>query len=304
MQKCLISLFISLSSFFWLTGSPSADRDLPKVVASFSILEDIIHEIAGDLVIVDTLVDRNSDPHVFQPTPETIIQIQSAQFVFLNGLGFEPWFVKILESSNPAPQQCVASNGIASRWIHTPQQGKAVPDPHAWHSLSNIEIYAQNTLSCLTTLLPSKAAVLEKRYSDFIKRVKALKSQLEQEMSFINLQQRTIITGHDAFGYLGDEFHINVKAPLGISTEEKASAKTIALLINQIKTNGTRAIFLENLANSDLIKQIAQEVGIDISNNILYADALSEKGGPADTYLKMMTFNIESLIREMKKNEP
>ncbi|MGN6670010.1 MAG: metal ABC transporter solute-binding protein, Zn/Mn family [Candidatus Nucleicultricaceae bacterium] len=281
-----------------------ADSTPPKIVASFSVLEDLIREIGGDLVNVETLVERNSDPHVFQPTPETIIQIQSAEMVFLNGLGFEPWLAKILLSLQSAPKQCIASDNITPRWIHTPQKGDAVPDPHAWHSLDNIEIYAKNIQSCLRNLLPSKASVLEKRYNAFIKNIRTLKARLEKEMESIPLQQRKIITGHDAFGYLGDEFHIDVKAPLGISTEEKASAKTVAILINQVKENGTRAIFLENLANSDLIKQIAQEVGVDISQNVLYADALSENGGPADTYLKMMAFNIESLIREMKKNDP
>lgn len=304
MQKCLISLCILLSSFFWVKNPLSADSTPPKIVVSFSILEDLIREIGGDLVNVETLVERNSDPHVFQPTPETIIQIQSAEMVFLNGLGFEPWLVKIFGSLQSAPKQCIASDGITPRWIHTPQKGNPVPDPHAWHSLDNIEIYAKNVKSCLINFFPRQSSVLERRYNAFIKNIRTLKTHLEKEMASIPLQQRKIITGHDAFGYLGDEFHIDVKAPLGISTEEKASAKTVALLIHQVKENGTHAIFLENLANSDLIKQIAQEVGIDISQNILYADALSENGGPADTYLKMMAFNVESLIREMKKNDP
>lgn len=303
MQKYLKIIDKLILILTMMTGIAYASAPPLKVVASFSVLENLVEEIGGSSVVIDTLVDRNSDPHVFQPTPDTLIKIQSADLVVINGLGFEPWLDKILIAEETTEKSCLATKGIDVKWVFTPHQGNAVADPHAWHSLHNIEIYARNIRDCLSTYRPDQKNTFNQRYDAFVVNVRRLKKHLVEEIRLIPKEKRKVITGHDAFGYLSEEFDITFKAPLGVSTEEKASAKIVANLITQIKAEGIRALFIESLSNSDLITQIANDTGIDIQHNILYADALSEKEGPASTYLEMMRFNVESLIREMNNNE-
>lgn len=298
--------FINLTLGLFLLISAVAEGADPKalrVVTSFSVIDDLTRIISGeDNTIITSLVGSESDPHVFQPTPETLITLKQADVVIQNGLGFEPWLDKILGASNTPVKRCIITKGVPLRFVHLPEHGEPVPDPHAWHHFGNIIHYINNIKSCLSEVQPKNKAAYEKRARALLKRVKKLQETLQKSINTIPKSQRIVITGHDAFGYLGAEFDITFKAPLGISTDAKASAKTIATLIEDAKTNGIKALFLENLANQDLIKQIALEVGIPIENNILYADALSNKTGPAGTYLDMMRFNIESLIREMRKN--
>lgn len=303
MQKFIVLLF---GIFLLIPGlAEGADPKAFRIVTSFSVIDDLTRIIGGDdHTIITSLVDFESDPHVFQPTPETLIILKQADVVIQNGLGFEPWLDKILDTTPTPIKRCIVTTGVPLRFVHLPDHGEPVPDPHAWHHFGNIIHYINNIKSCLSEARPKNKASYEKRAHSLLKRIKKLEEALQKSIHTLPKNQRIVITGHDAFGYLGAEFNITFKAPLGISTEAKASAKTLATLIEDAKTNGIKALFLENLANQDLIKQIALEVGIDIEKNVLYADALSNKMGPASTYLDMMRFNIESLIREMRKNAP
>ncbi|MBX9697395.1 MAG: zinc ABC transporter substrate-binding protein [Alphaproteobacteria bacterium] len=303
MQKFII---LALVFFLLIPGSAQGTGSKPlRVVTSFSIIDDLTRIISGgDGVIITPLVRPESDPHVFQPTPETLITVKQADVVIQNGLSFEPWLDKILDTAPSPIKRCIATTGVPLRFVHLPDHGEPVPDPHAWHHFGNITHYINNIKNCLSDARPKDRDLYEKRARALLKRIKKLKDTLHKSITAIPQTQRVVITGHDAFGYLGAEFKITFKAPLGISTDAKASAKTVATLIEDAKTHGIKALFLENLASQDLIKQIAQEVGIDIGANVLYADALSNETGPASTYLDMMRFNIESLIREMRKNTP
>ena len=132
--------------------------------------------------------------------------------------------------------------------------------------------------------------------------MRALENETRQHLAHLPLGKRKVITGHKAFGYLGRDFQIAFYAPLGISTESEPSAKGVAALIHQIQTEGIQAIFIENISNPRLMEQIASETHTYIGGT-LYSDALSAPGTEADTYLKMMRFNLSSLIKAMEKNK-
>jgi zinc/manganese transport system substrate-binding protein len=273
-----------------------------EAVASFSILNDLVKNIAGDKINITTLVGPNSDAHVFQPSPETAKKISRAEIVFINGLKFEPWLDRLLTAVDFQGKICNASKDITPIILFDPKTADPVQDPHAWHSVKNSLLYVKTITQCLCELDPTNKDVYTKNLKGFEKKLEDLEKWTEKKFKAINPLKRKIITAHDAFNYLGQDYQIAFRSPTGISTDAKPSAKIVAELIKQIKNENIKAIFVENIADQQLIKQIAEETSADITNNILYSDALSEPQGPASTYIEMMTYNVNKLATAMHKN--
>lgn len=287
------ALFILL----FLITSASAK---PLVVSTFSILGDIVHEIGQDKIEVKTLVGPNQDSHIFEPRPQDAKDLGAANLVVVNGLGFEGWLDRLIEASGFHGTVLVASTGITPL-VHNSAGEKSV-DPHAWHSLKNAQIYVDNIVKGLSTLLPKDAAFFKDRGAAYKKSLQALEDETRGRLSAIPVGKRKVITGHRAFGYLGRDFDITFYAPLGISTESEPTAKGMATLIQQIRAEGIQAIFIENISNPRLMEQITSETHTSIGGT-LYSDALSAPGTDADTYLKMMAQNLSSLLKAMGKNK-
>lgn len=287
----------TLFLFLLLTTSSFAK---PLVVSTFSILGDMVHEIGQDKIDVKTLVGPDQDSHMFEPRPQDAKELGRADLVVVNGLGFEGWLDRLIEASGFHGKVLVATSGITPL-IHSANGGE-VTDPHAWHSLKNAQIYIDNIVRGLSALLPENASFFKSRGDLYKESLRILEEETRQRLAHIPLGKRKVITGHRAFGYLGRDFDITFSAPLGISTESEPSAKGVATLIHQIQEEGIQAIFIENISNPRLMEQIASETHTHIGG-ILYSDALSVPGTQADTYLRMMAFNLSSLIKAMEKNK-
>ncbi len=272
----------------------------PLVIATFSILGDMVQEIGQDKVEVKNLVGPNQDSHIYEPRPQDAKDLAQADLVFINGLGFEGWLDRLIEASGFHGKVLVTTKGIQplTQLVH----GKASVDPHAWHSLKNAQVYVDNIVEGLSDLLPEEAPFFKAQGEAYKKALKNLESQTQKKLESIPLEKRKVITNHEAFGYLDRDFNITFYAPLGISTESEASAKSVAKLIHKIQKEKIQAIFVENISNRRLLEQISNETGTHIGG-ILYSDALSSPGREADTYLKMMAFNLSSLIKAMEKNK-
>jgi zinc/manganese transport system substrate-binding protein len=259
-----------------------------RVVASFSILGDLAAELGGEHVDVVTLVGPDSDGHLYQPTPGDGRAVSTAEVVIINGLHFEGWISRLLESSGYSGAVAVASEGIQ------PLMKDGEADPHAWQSLVHIRRYTDNITRAYAARRPGLAGNFEMLKMDFIGRVERLSAEAQIKFMSIPADRRLVVTSHDAFGYLGHEFGIRFLAPAGLSTEEQPSAAGVARLITQIRRDRIRAMFVENIADPRLIEQVARETGARMGGR-LYSDALSEKGGVAETYLKMMRYNLETI---------
>lgn len=272
----------------------------PLVITTFSILGDMVHEIGQDKIEVKNLVGPNQDSHVFEPRPQNAKELSHADLVVVNGLGFEGWLDRLVEASGFHGKVLVATAGInpLMRTVH----GKTMADPHAWHSLKNARIYVDNIVKGLSDFLPKEAPFFKAQGKAYKRALKSLENKTRQELATIPLDKRKVITNHDAFGYLGREFHITFYSPLGISTESEPSAKSVAALIRRIQKEKVQAIFVENISNTRLLEQIVSETGTHIGG-VLYSDALSPPGTEADTYLKMMTHNLSSLVKAMGKKK-
>ena len=273
----------------FLVNVASANESGIRVVTSFSILEDLVKELGGQYVNVVNLVDRNSDAHTYQPKPSDAVAISKADLVIFNGLGFEGWIPRLIKNSGYKNKQIIASKGVDAI-----RNGKET-DPHAWQSFHNIRLYVQNISQMLIQLRPQYSEVLTKRQQKYLDSLNDLEINLKEQLVKIPVSKRIVVTSHDAFGYLGREFKIQFLAPLGLSLEVEASAEDVATIIDQIREQNVKALFVENINNPRLLELISAETNVAIGGR-LYSDALSEVKGPAGTYLKMMRHNIESLI--------
>lgn len=272
-----------------------AQSPVPRVVASFSILGDMAREIAPAGVEITSLVGPDADAHVYAPSPADGRRLAQADLVLVNGLGFEGWMLRMIKASGYRGPVVEASAGIRVRkgGHHHGQ------DPHAWQDLVNARTYAGNLATGLARRWPERRDEIEARRGGYTARIEQLDAQVRQWLDALPRVQRRVITSHDAFGYFGAAYGVDFLAPQGWSTHSEPSAAAVARLIRQIRQEGVRALFVENISDPRLIERISRESGVRIGGR-LYSDALSQPGGPAHTYLKMMEHNARSLLAALQ----
>ena len=310
-RHLLAALLVMASS-----AGVSAQESAPlRVVATFSILGDMVQQIAGDRVALTTIVGPNTDAHSFEPTPVHAKALAEAQVVVLNGLDFEAWLPRLLQASGFKGRQILASRGVTPRLLGEDQHEDAKAheahghdrasgvDPHAWQSLLNGQIYAQNIADGLSSADPSNRAYYQKRAKSYIAEMKLLHEEIKAMLAAIPPERRKVITSHDAFGYFAEAYDIQFISALGFSSGAEPSARDIAAIIEQARKEGVSALFLENATNPRLVEQIARETGAQ-TDGILYPDALALKHEPAGSYLGMFHWNAGQLIHGLKPVSP
>jgi zinc/manganese transport system substrate-binding protein len=266
-----------------------------KVVASFSILADMTSRIGQNRVEIHTLVGPNGDAHAFQPTPANAKAVGQADVIVINGLGFEPWAERLIRSSAAKGLVVTASAGVKAR-----QFGSDVSsiDPHAWQDLSNGQTYARNIGEAFAKADKANAQFYRDNAEAYAAELATADAKVRTAIGAIPAERRKVITSHDAFGYFGAAYGIEFVAPLGVSTEDQASAKGVAKLIDQIRAEHISAVFVENITDPRLITQIANETGVKLGGE-LFSDALSKPGGDAATYTDMFGHNRNALVAAM-----
>ncbi len=342
-----------------LTSSVQAQEPLP-VVATFSIIGDMVERVGGDAVAVTTLVGRNGDSHVYQPTPADAKAVKQASILFTNGLEFEGWLERLAEAAEFNGETVVTTNGLdviaMAEEHHDEEHGDEDHhddthedehhdndehadadehhdedvndghsggehdddkqredehshhnhgefDPHGWLSLQNAVVYVDNITAALAKTAPAGAATFYLNRADYIAEIELLDMQTKEQFAALPESARTIVTSHDAFQYFGRDYGLTFLAPQGLSTESEASARDVAELIKQVRAEGISAVFVENVADPRLLRQIARETGSSIGGE-LFPGALSDKDGPAATYLELMRHNattITTALTEAKK---
>jgi zinc/manganese transport system substrate-binding protein len=313
-------------------ATPALAQDKLNVIATFSILGDIVANVGGDRIAVTTLVGPDGDAHVFQPSPADAEAVADAAVIVANGIGFEGWMDRLVEASGTTATIITASDGISpiafgeeghdehgeeghddhaaegeehaeDEHAHEGEEhaeeghedhGHGAFDPHAWQSVHNIETYVANIAAGLTAADPAGAETYAANAAAYLAELEALDAEIRAAVAALPEDGRTVVTSHDAFGYLAAEYGLNFVAPQGMSTEAEASAQDVAALITQIREQSIGAVFVENIADRRLLDQIATETGAAIGGT-LYSDALSAADGPAGTYLSMMRYNLGQL---------
>ena len=297
-----------------------AEEPIP-VVATFSILGDMVERIGGEHIALTTLVGPDGDSHVYQPTPKAARSVAESDVLFLNGLDFEGWLERLAEAASFDGAMVVATNGVVPIAFddhddhddekhddhddhddhndekHDDHAGHdhGAFDPHAWQSLENALIYANNIAAGLAQADPENAGDYYANRAAFVAEVEMLSADIEAMMKSLPADKRTVVTPHDAFGYFAATYDLTFVAPQGMSTESEVSAGDVAALITQIREESISAVFIESITDNRMMEQIANETGATIGGT-LYSDALSAKSGPASTYLDMMRHNATTLF--------
>ncbi len=297
-----------------------------EVVASFSILGDMVKQVGGDRVAVTTIVGPNADSHVYEPRPQDAARLGKAQVFFVNGLGFEGWLERLVEATAFEDKVVTVSDGIVANEMaetddhagHDDEAGHEdghddanAPDhedgedhaghhhegtdPHAWQSLGNGLIYVANIKAALCEIDAEGCATYTANAEAYSAQIRALDAEVKSAIAAVPEADRKVITTHDAFGYFAAAYGVTFLAPEGISTDSEASAADVARLIDQVKHDGVKALFIENMSDPRLVQQIAAETGAKLGGS-LYSDALSEPGQGAATYLEMFRHNIGLLV--------
>lgn len=297
-------LFVRYVIMMFLLATPVMAKPL-QIVASFTIIKDFIEQVGQEHVVVESIVGPNEDPHIYEPTPDTAKQILKADLVFFNGLGFETWMSRLVESSGYTGPVILATEGISPRIIHDPNLKEAaeVPDPHAWNNVPNAQRYVKTIRDALSQYDPEHAADYHQNAALYLEKLDQLEAWIQEKLCCIPQEKREIITAHDAFGYFGDAYGITVLAPVGISTEAEASAWDVAKLVDQIHKLNIKVIFVENISNTKVMTQLSEETGAKIGGT-LYSDSLSEPSGPAPTYEAMIRHNTNLIFTAMHQNGP
>ncbi|HRL20568.1 MAG TPA: metal ABC transporter substrate-binding protein [Alcaligenes sp.] len=325
---------LSLSLLVW--ALPVQAEPL-RVVSSFSILHDMVREIGGDKVAASVIVPANGDAHSFEPRPSDAKTLASAQLLVINGLDFEAWLPRLQQSAGYRGPQVVAAQGVDALAFagqdehvehghgdshdhghshdhdhdHGHESAKQVvgepahehshgsQDPHAWQSPTQAQVYIRNISQGLAAADPANADYYRTRAQEYAQRVQQLDQSVKARLQAIPVEQRKVITSHDAFAYLGKAYDISFIALMGVSSQAEPSARDIAKVIEQARRENIHAIFVENTVNPRLVEQVARETGAKVGGT-LYSDALGKPGSGADTYLGMMKWNTDKLIEALQ----
>lgn len=279
------------------TQSASINENLPKVVATTSVLCDLIKQVAENTVNLTCLISPGQDPHVYQPKPEDRKAIEQAKLILYNGYNLEPKLIKIIKTT----QNSATKIAVGQLAVPKPQQfrenGRRVTDPHLWHNAKNTISMVEVISSNLKKLEPSNAATYSDNASQIKNQLIQMDSWIKSRIASIPTQKRKLVTTHNALGYYAKAYGLSLTGALAsISTEEKPTDTQVQNLVKNVQQTKVPTIFAQTTMNPELIQSIAQEAEVKVSERELYTDGLGESGSDGDTYQKMMVANTRTIV--------
>ncbi len=286
------------------SGASSAGSSRLKVVASTTLVGDVVKQVGGDLIELTVLFPPGADPHTFEPRPQDMAALSDAQVVVINGLGLEEALEAVLEA-NVKGTLVHASEGIEVRAFEGEEhEGEGHHheggDPHTWTDPNNVIVWTQNIAAALAEADPSNAKAYQANADAYLASLKELDGWIRTQIEQIPPERRKMVTDHLAFGYFADEYGLEqVGALIGsFSTNAAPSAQELAALEDKIKEQGVPAVFIGKTVNPALAEQVAQDTGVKLVH--VYTGSLSEPGGEADSYLAFMRYNVNAIVEALK----
>ena len=277
-------------------ASSSGTAD-PAVLTSTTFLADIARNVAGDRVEVVSLLPVGADPHSYQPTPQDAAKIANSKLIIVNGAEYEHFLESLLENAGGEREVIEASAGISPREDAESEHGV---DPHMWLDPNHVIIYVENIREGLTHLDPDGAAVYQSNADAYVAELKALDAWIVEQVNQIPAERRLLVTDHEAMGYFAERYGFTIAGTVieSFSSDASPSAQQMAGLIDQIKSSGAPAIFLDAGDNTTLAEQIADETGVRVVTD-LHLESLTD-GAPAATYIDMMKHNVTQIVNALK----
>ena len=275
------------------------EAQLPKVVASASIFEDMAQHLGRDLIETESIVPIGGDPHVYEPTPSDAVLVSKADLILINGMTFEGWINELVENSGTKGKVVLITKGVDSI---SSTSYKGATDPHAWMDAENGLIYARNISEALQEVDPANKEQYQQYFNEYSQQLKDLDQYIRDEINSIPEQKRVLVTSHDAFAYYGKKYGIKLSAIMGISTEAEAQTSDIIRVTETIRKTGVTAIFIESTINPKLLQQIARDNNVEIGGE-LFADSIGDEDSDGHGYLEMLRHNTDVIVGALARNE-
>jgi zinc/manganese transport system substrate-binding protein len=302
----MVRVLLTLAALMFAVPASGGDR-IP-VVATFTVIGDMLANVGGDHIVIRTIVGPDGDCELYQPTAADVATAASARAVFLNDLNedFEPWLEPLLKQAVFKGAKVVVSRGVRTLIAEEehPVSGRQLPsaiDQHAWLDPRNGVIYVRNIAEALARLDPDNAPDYRARATSYTKEIQALDVWAHQEMAGVPTAKRRVLTSHDSLQYLANAYGISLLSVNGWTNASEASAAELAKLAQRIRATRVRALFLDSITDPRAMQRIAGETGATIGGT-LYGDALSPPGGEAGSYLLMVRHDVSTLKAGMLAN--
>jgi ABC-type Zn uptake system ZnuABC Zn-binding protein ZnuA len=268
-------------------------------MATESFLGDIAQNVAGNRIKVDTLLPVTVDPHEYQPKPQDVARLAQAQVLIVNGLGYEAWLQKTLDSLGGQRQVIVTTNGLVPAPDPTGQHPEG--DPHMWMNPLFAINYVMQIQAGLTQADPAGKEVYARNAAAYIVKLQAIDQWVKNQVSQLLVEKRLLVTNHDAMGYFAKAYDFKIIGAIipSVTTDASPSAQQLAGLIDTIKRSNARAIFLDIGENQKLAQEIASETGVKVITD-LYVESTSGPTGPAPTYIDMIKHDVMVILDALK----
>ena len=291
-------LFATLISVLALSLGSSLAYAKFKVVTTFTIIQDMAQNVAGDAATVESITKPGAEIHDYEPTPKDIVKAQSADLVLWNGLNLERWFEKFFQNVKDKPA-VVVTEGIEPMSINEgPYTGN--PNPHAWMSPSNALIYIENIKNALVKYDPQNKETYEKNAALYAQKIKALDKPLREKLAQVPEAQRWLVTSEGAFSYLTRDYGFKEAYLWPINAEQQGTPQQVRKVIETVKANNIPVVFSESTISPKPAKQVAKETGAKYGG-VLYVDSLSNKKGPVPTYIDLLNTTVSTIAKGFEK---
>ncbi len=269
-----------------------------KVVTTFTVIQDIAQNVAGNAATVESITKPGAEIHEYEPTPKDIVKAQSADLILWNGLNLERWFERFFQNIKDKPA-VVVTEGIQPLSIYEGPY-KDAPNPHAWMSPSNALIYIENIKNALVKYDPQNAAVYEKNAADYAQKIKQLDEPLRAKLAQIPEAQRWLVTSEGAFSYLAKDYNLKEGYLWPINAEQQGTPQQVRKVIDLVRKNNIPVVFSESTISAKPAQQVAKESGAKYGG-VLYVDSLSAKKGPVQTYIDLLNVTVSTIVKGFGK---
>lgn len=290
-------LFKSLSVIALSLAALQAEAKF-KVVTTFTVIQDIAQNVAGDAATVESITKPGAEIHEYEPTPKDIVKAQSADLILWNGLNLERWFERFFQNIKDKPA-VVVTEGITPLSIYEGPY-KDAPNPHAWMSPSNALIYVENIKNALVKYDPQNADAYQKNAATYAEKIKQLDKPLREKLSQIPADQRWLVTSEGAFSYLAKDYDLKEGYLWPINAEQQGTPQQVRKLIDLVKKNHIPVVFSESTVSAKPAQQVAKESGAKYGG-VLYVDSLSATDGPVPTYIDLLNVTVSTIVKGFEK---
>ncbi len=264
-----------------------------KVATTFTIIADLAANVAGEAADVVSITRPGAEIHNYQPTPRDLLRVRDADLVLWNGLGLERWFRKFMSRVKSATDVVVSEGVVEIPILQGPYRDK--PNPHAWMSPTDVQIYIENIRKALIEADPANAAVYNANATTYTERIQKLVEPLKLQIDSIPESKRWLATSEGAFSYLARDFGLQEIYLWPINADAQGTPQQVRRLIDSIRENEISAVFSESTVSDKPARQVARETGAKYGG-VLFVDSLSEADGPVPTYIDLLRTTVETVV--------